>query len=93
MINNVGTINDLTYTNNMTITIEDAQSKLPQLLDELAPGEELVLQRGGKPVAKLVRLQTEVHGKRLLGFAKGEFVVPDDFDDPLPKEIEDSFYE
>ena len=29
---------------------------------------------------------------RLLGIAKGEFVVPDDFDDPLPKGIEDEFY-
>ena len=29
---------------------------------------------------------------RLLGSAKGEFTVPDDFNDPLPKEIEDLFY-
>jgi len=29
---------------------------------------------------------------RLLGTAKGEFTVPDDFNDPLPKEIEDLFY-
>jgi len=28
----------------------------------------------------------------LLGLAKGDFVVPDDFDDPLPKEVEDEFY-
>lgn len=86
-------IDDVTYTSNMTITVEDAQSKLPQLLDELAPGEELVLQREGKPVAKLVRLQSETEGKSLLGFAKGEFIVPDDFDEPLPKDIEDTFYE
>jgi hypothetical protein len=30
---------------------------------------------------------------RFLGSAKGEFTVPDDFNDPLPKEIEDLFYE
>jgi hypothetical protein len=28
-----------------------------------------------------------------LGSAKGEFVVPDDFNDPLPKEIEDLFWQ
>jgi antitoxin (DNA-binding transcriptional repressor) of toxin-antitoxin stability system len=43
-------------------------------------------------VAKLVRLQ-QVRGHRALGSAKGDFVVPDDFNDPLPKEIEDTFYE
>lgn len=77
----------------MTVNIEEAQSRLSQLVDDLAPGEELVLQKGGKAVAKLVRLQEDKPRKRLLGSAKGEFVVPDDFDDPLPKEIEDSFYE
>jgi len=30
---------------------------------------------------------------RLLGTAKGEFTVPDDFNDPLPKEIEDLFFD
>jgi hypothetical protein len=29
---------------------------------------------------------------RPIGLGKGDFVVPDDFDDPLPKEIEDEFY-
>lgn len=78
----------------MTVNIEEAQAKLVKLVDDLAPGEELVLQRSGKPVAKLVRLEDgDRPKKRLLGSAKGDFVVPDDFDDPLPKEIEDSFYE
>jgi hypothetical protein len=33
-----------------------------------------------------------VEAGRILGSAKGEFTVPDDFNDPLPKEIEDEFY-
>ncbi len=37
-----------------------------------------------KPVAK--------RQPRPIGLGKGDFVVPDDFDDPLPKEIEDEFY-
>ncbi|HEY3975030.1 MAG TPA: hypothetical protein VGM18_18630 [Candidatus Sulfotelmatobacter sp.] len=41
------------------------------------------------PVARL----TEVQPKRfILGSAKGEFTVPDDFDDPLPKDVEDLFW-
>ena len=78
----------------MTVNIEEAQARLSQLVEDLAPGEELVLQKGGKAIAKVVRLAAEAGTrKRLLGSAAGQFVVPDDFDDPLPKEIEDSFYE
>ena len=36
-----------------TATMEDVQARLPQILDELAPGEEVVITRGGKPVARL----------------------------------------
>jgi len=50
-----------------------------------------VIAKAGTPVAKLVPL-TAKPKKRILGSAKGEFVVPDDFNDPLPKEIEDLFY-
>jgi len=48
----------------------------------------------GEPVAKLVLiLPTEQKPrKRQLGSAKGQFTVPDDFNDPLPKEIEDCFW-
>ncbi len=38
-----------------------------------------------------IHLETWANG-RVLGSAKGEFRVPDDFNDPLPKEIEDEFY-
>jgi antitoxin (DNA-binding transcriptional repressor) of toxin-antitoxin stability system len=40
----------------MTVSIEEAKSKLSELVDELAPEEELVLQKRGKAVAKLIRL-------------------------------------
>ena len=45
----------------------------------------------GKPVAKLVPVNPSPKN-RVLGSAKGEFTVPDDFNDPLPKEIEDLFW-
>ncbi len=74
----------------MTVNIDKAE--LSKLVDQLAPGEEVTLERAGRPVAKLVRLE-QTHGRRIIGSAQGEFVVPDDFNDPLPKEIEDTFYE
>ena len=54
-------------------------------------GEEVIIAKAGKPVAKLVPLQKRPK-YRFLGSAKGEFTVPDDFNDPLPKEIEDLLY-
>jgi len=55
-------------------------------------GEEVIIAKAGKPVAKLVALEPS-RPRFKLESAKGEFVVPDDFNDPLPKEIEDLFYE
>jgi antitoxin (DNA-binding transcriptional repressor) of toxin-antitoxin stability system len=37
-----------------TLTIDEAQSQLPQLIDQLRPGEEIVITRGDKPVARLL---------------------------------------
>ncbi len=37
-----------------TLTVEEAQAQLPQLLDELPPGGEVVITRGGKPVGRLL---------------------------------------
>ena len=74
----------------MNVNIDEAKTDLPKLLEWVALGEEVVIVRDGKPVAKLVAVHSESK-KRVFGSAKGEFVVPDDFNDPLPKEIEDLF--
>jgi len=44
----------------------------------------------GKPLPE-IHFETMANA-RVLGSAKGEFTVPDDFNDPLPKEIEDLFW-
>ncbi|HME35845.1 MAG TPA: type II toxin-antitoxin system Phd/YefM family antitoxin [Candidatus Sulfotelmatobacter sp.] len=75
----------------MEVNIHEAKTHLSKLLERVALGEEVIIAKAGKPVAKLVPLSNEPK-TRILGSAKGEFVVPDDFNDPLPKEIEDLFY-
>jgi prevent-host-death family protein len=75
----------------MEVNIHEAKTHLSKLLERVAVGEEVIIAKAGKPVAKLVPLSAEPK-TRVLGSAKGEFVVPDDFNDPLPKEIEDLFY-
>jgi prevent-host-death family protein len=76
----------------MEVNIHEAKTHLSRLLERVALGEEVIIAKAGKPVAKLVPLGDQSK-KRVLGSAKGEFTVPDDFNDPLPKEIEDLFWE
>ena len=76
----------------MEVNIHEAKTHLSKLLEKVALGEEVIIAKAGKPVAKLVPIPSE-RPRFQLGSAKGEFVVPDDFNDPLPKEIEDLFWQ
>ena len=76
----------------MEVNIHEAKTHLSRLLERVAMGEEVIIAKAGTPVAKLVPVKSGPR-KRMLGSAKGKFTVPDDFNDPLPKEIEDLFYE
>jgi len=73
----------------ITVGVHEAKTRLSELLRLVEAGEEIEIARGGKPVAKLVPSQPK--RKRKLGTARGQFVVPDDFDDPMP-EFEADFY-
>jgi len=65
---------------------------MPAMAAELVarPVRVIVTDTAGTPVAKLVPLK-KMPKKRVFGSAKGDFTVPDDFNDPDP-EIEDLFY-
>jgi antitoxin (DNA-binding transcriptional repressor) of toxin-antitoxin stability system len=67
-----------------TVTIEEAQARLPELIDRLAPGEELVITRGDQPVAKLVGQARPNRPPRRPGTLRGTvlYMAPD-FDAPL----------
>jgi prevent-host-death family protein len=68
-----------------TITLEDAQARLSELIDRLQPGEEVVITRDEKPVARLIGApKPEEQPRRPLGFMKGSvlYIAPD-FDAPL----------
>ena len=74
-----------------TVNIHEAKTHLSRLLEKVAMGEEVIIAKAGKPLAKLVPISSE-RPRLKPGSAKGEFVVPDDFNDPLPKEVEDLFW-
>ncbi len=66
-----------------TITIEDAQAKLPELIGALSKGEELVIMQGEQVVARLVGERFERRQRRVAGFAKGMFSIVADDDEHL----------
>jgi prevent-host-death family protein len=78
----------------MKVSVEDAKNQFSDMLDRIAIGEEVIITDKGEPVAKLVPVPatTKKRRKFQFGSAKGEITIPDDFNDPLPKEIEDEFY-
>jgi antitoxin (DNA-binding transcriptional repressor) of toxin-antitoxin stability system len=73
------------------VNIHDAKTNLSRYLAELTPGETLVLCNRNQPVAELRLLRKKGLRKPRIGAAKGEFVVPDSFFDPLPDEILNAF--
>jgi prevent-host-death family protein len=75
----------------MTVNVLEAKTRLSELLRLAENGEEIIIARAGTPAAVLTAY-TRIHGKRELGFFKGLMSVADDFNDPLPDEILDSFY-
>lgn len=74
----------------MNVTVEEVEKHPHEYLQRVLEGETLVLFRTEQPVAEIRPLSGEA-GLRPFGLAKGEFVVPDDFDDPLPSDLIDQF--
>ena len=73
-----------------TVNVHEAKTHLSRLLEEVRQGEEVVIARAGKPVARLVAV-TEGPKQRQPGSAKGTIWYSDDFDAPLPDDIQESF--
>ena len=76
-----------------TVNIHEAKTHLSRYVEQAAAGEEIVIAKAGKPIAKLVPLEAPSRQPRPLGLLKGKLKVPDDFDAPLPDEVIDSFYD
>ena len=72
------------------VNVHEAKTHLSKLLTRVAAGEEIVISKAGKPVARLVPWKQNVK-QRTPGLDSGLLTVPDDFDLPLPSDIVDAF--
>ena len=77
-----------------TVNIHDAKTHLSRLVDQAAKGEPFIIAKAGKPLVKVMALESPAPGHaRRLGFMAGAFSVPDDFDRMGEAEIECLFGE
>lgn len=66
------------------IAVEDAGPELSRLVESASTGREIVITRGGQPVARIVPIPLS-HGRPKAGYAKGTVLhMAEDFDAPLP---------
>ena len=68
----------------VTVNVHEAKTNLSRLLVQVEAGEEVVIARNGKPVARLVACQPK--GRRQPDALRGQISVDDSFFDPLPEE-------
>ena len=74
-----------------TVNIHQAKTHLSKLIAQVEHGEEVIIARAGKPLVRLTPIESKPRVSRL-GFMRGQFRVPDDFDTMFQKEIEEMFY-
>jgi prevent-host-death family protein len=72
-----------------TITIHAAKTNLSKLIERVEAGEEIIIARGNKPVARLLPMSVpnNIRRRRAFGALKGKLKLPDHvFFDPLPED-------
>lgn len=72
------------------VNVREAKTHLSKLLARVKEGEEIIIAKAGKPIARLVPV-VERPTQRLPGTAKDQIVIASDFDAPLPEAILESF--
>lgn len=72
------------------VNIHEAKTHFSQLLNRVGSGEDVVIAKAGKPIARIVPIKKEVK-KRKTGSAKGRVIIEDSFFEPLPDKILSEF--
>ena len=70
----------------VTVNMHEAKTHLSRLVERVEAGEEIVIARAGRPVARLMPLAPRDMRPRVPGSIRGRIHVPNDFNDPMPPE-------
>ncbi|MBS3909314.1 MAG: type II toxin-antitoxin system Phd/YefM family antitoxin [Actinobacteria bacterium] len=76
----------------VTVNIYEAKTKFSKLLSRVEGGEEIIIAKAGRPIARIVPLSSKAE-KRMPGSAKGRIIIKESFFEPLPEEILREFEE
>ncbi len=68
------------------VNVHEAKTHLSRLLERVKAGEEIVLGKAGKPIAKIVPFSPKSEPRKP-GIAKGKIWIAENFDDPLPEDM------
>jgi len=74
-----------------TVNIHEAKTHLSRLAEQAGAGEEIIIAKAGRPVARLMPL-APLPTQRKLGLLEGKYAVPEDIDTPFAADIERLFY-
>ncbi|HET9672449.1 MAG TPA: type II toxin-antitoxin system Phd/YefM family antitoxin [Actinomycetota bacterium] len=74
----------------MQVNVHEAKTRFSRLLERVALGDEVIIAKAGRPVARLVPIVPEVR-ERHPGTARGDVWIGPDFDAPLPEDVGSSF--
>jgi prevent-host-death family protein len=72
------------------VGIHEAKTHLSRLLNRVAAGEEIIISKAGRPVARLIPYRRKAR-KRVPGMDRGKVWIADDFDAPLPSDVQKLF--
>lgn len=73
-----------------TVNMHEAKTHFSKLIERVRRGEEIIVAKAGKPVAKLLPIAQGAQ-VRVPGSARGKLTMADDFEAPLPDDILGSF--
>jgi prevent-host-death family protein len=74
-----------------TVNIYEAKTQLSRMIDRAAAGEEIIISRNGRPVARLCQLEPRKRNTVKFGVLKGRIWIAPDFDAPLPDDVLEDF--
>lgn len=75
----------------LQMNIHEAKTHLSRLLEELENGEDIIIARHGKPVARLIPYTAKPLKQRQPGSLHGKISISENFDTPLPDDIAEAF--
>jgi prevent-host-death family protein len=73
-----------------TVNIHEAKTHLSRLIEEVAAGDEVIIARNGRPVARLLPIAGRLRPRRP-GQWRGQVTIGADFDAPLPPDVASAF--